>query len=131
MIYQYINSSMTPRGGWFYLVEDVEGDAYTMIEAPNERSLFRKVADHYRFNRLPIPTKLRDSIKDQVCIRVGSSYCTAMSEGVGDTMHKIFKATGITAIAKKIVKNKGQSTCASCDKRQRDYNKRYPYQKKR
>lgn len=47
-------------------------------------------------------------------------------EGLGDTIYKITKATGI----KKVVKTlNGGSDCEKCEERRKRLNKKYPYNK--
>jgi hypothetical protein len=50
----------------------------------------------------------------------------AKSKGLGDTIEKITKYTGIKPLVKKI---NGGKDCNTCEKNKKKLNKKYPYKK--
>lgn len=52
------------------------------------------------------------------------------SKGLGDTIAKITKATGLDKAADKVAKAMGKEDCG-CGKRQEALNKAFPYKKKK
>lgn len=46
------------------------------------------------------------------------------SKGLGDTVEKVTKFTGIKAIVDKVSKGKG---CSPCEKRKASLNRKFPY----
>lgn len=51
------------------------------------------------------------------------------SRGLGDTVEKIMKATGVKAVVKTITKSVGVEDCG-CDKRRDTLNRVFPYNNK-
>ena len=50
------------------------------------------------------------------------------SKGLGDSIEKITKATGIKNVVDKVNKLRGKKDCG-CNKRKEDLNKAFPYKK--
>lgn len=51
------------------------------------------------------------------------------SKGLGDTVEKILKATGVKSVVKTVTKGIGVEDCG-CDKRRDTLNRIFPYDKK-
>jgi len=56
------------------------------------------------------------------------NYMKEKSKGLGDSIEKITKATGIKKVVDQVNKLRGKKDCG-CSKRKDNLNKRFPYKK--
>jgi len=126
MLYKFKNPSSLPPGGWYFITED--GDN-VKIEGMSPTDLVREVANYYWTQNMHPPDKLKERIVEQICLRIPTrKWCHEISEGVGDTVLKITRATGIKSVVTRRAKAKGKKAgCSSCGQRQRDWNRALPY----
>ena len=114
---------MVPPGGYTFLVTEPEE---MVLEDYTFKKLLTTVANHYRSNNIPIPADLEQQIINQICATSPVGFCKAQSEGLGDTLHTVFKITGVQKMAAKRAGN-AKGICSSCSGRQKKLNKLVPY----
>lgn len=129
MKYEFVNPHQSPPGGWYYIYtpnpENDDGKEYVRVSSHTEKDLFLEVAKLYRIRGEEPPVNLREMIVSQICERIPSKWCKGRSEGLGDTVYKITKSTGLARYVKRRSEIK-QKPC-NCSKRQKRLNEMFPY----
>lgn len=126
MICEIKNPDRGPLGGWYFdAPTDVEGET-VRIPGATYRALLKNVAGYFNNRGMEVPSDLVNQINCQVCDRTPGSYCVQESEGLGDTIAKVTRVTGL----KRVLQYAKGGDCASCGGRQKKLNKAVPYTRK-
>lgn len=126
MICKAKNPMVVPPGGFFFVTEIDR----SIVKSFNLKELVRKVADFHRSKNVAVPDDLENDIVCQICYRNPGWCKQEQSEGMGDTVSKFTRRTGI---AKMVAISQGGThligTCSTCGKRKKRLNKKFPYRK--